>query len=599
MRIIFCIVILWIGMVLSIPIGGEPALRRSVVVSQPDGSTLCVVRTGNAHCNDVFTEDGYLLQYDETLGYVYAEVDRDGSLTASGVVAHDAHCRKVDEMEYLKGYDADAISEALAYKYQEYERGLTVSGATRGMGLYSDAFPRKGEQKGLVILAEFQDVKFNSKNREDSKVDTYSYFHDMLNKPGFDMFGSNGSARDWFVENSGGIFIPTFDVFGPIELSNTMEYYGSNNAAGMDRRGADMVIEACKMLDAEIDFSEYDRDGDGYVDNVYIFYAGLGEADSNESDSLWPCNWTLTQAGKRPFTLDGVRIDRFAYSNETYDDLRRPDGIGTFVHEFSHVLGLPDLYPTATYSSKRDTPLTPWEYSVMDYGSYNDNGLTPPNYSAYERYALDWLVPSEIEEGENEIENIEESNRAIILRTSKDSEYYLLENRQLKGWDKALPAAGMLAWHVDYVPLVFSGNKVNNDKQHQHVELVKANGATDGRHNTLQYLKGFPFPGSSNTVSFGYATIPSLRQWDGASLGVELSGIRIEDGIVRFSAEISESSGITSIDADDHDMETGAAEVEVYDLSGRRWQMKDISSVPGLYIIREGSSVRKIVITMK
>lgn len=140
------------------------------------------------------------------------------------------------------------------------------------------------------------------------------------------------------------------------------------------------------------------------------------------------------------------------------------------MHEFSHVLGLPDLYPTATYSSKRDTPLTPWEYSVMDYGSYNDNGLTPPNYSAYERYALDWLVPSEIEEGENEIENIEESNRAIILRTSKDSEYYLLENRQLKGWDKALPAAGMLAWHVDYVPLVFSGNKVNNDKQHQHVE---------------------------------------------------------------------------------------------------------------------------------
>ena len=86
------------------------------------GSTLCVVRTGNAHCNDVFTEDGYLLQYDETLGYVYAEVDRDASLTASGVVAHDAHCRKVDEMEYLKGYDADAISEALAYKYQEYER---------------------------------------------------------------------------------------------------------------------------------------------------------------------------------------------------------------------------------------------------------------------------------------------------------------------------------------------------------------------------------------------------------------------------------------------------------------------------------------------
>lgn len=149
MRIIFCIVILWIGMVLSIPIGGEPALRRSVVVSQPDGSTLCVVRTGNAHCNDVFTEDGYLLQYDETLGYVYAEVDRDASLTASGVVAHDAHCRKVDEMEYLKGYDADAISEALAYKYQEYERGLTVSGATRGMGLYSDAFQERGNRKGL------------------------------------------------------------------------------------------------------------------------------------------------------------------------------------------------------------------------------------------------------------------------------------------------------------------------------------------------------------------------------------------------------------------------------------------------------------------
>lgn len=263
----------------------------------------------------------------------------------------------------------------------------------------------------------------------------------------FHAFGATGSVKEWFRENSTSFtedgekiqFDPVFDLFGPVTLDNDMRYYGANDHYGNDQRAVDMVVEACTKLDDQIDFSQYDTDGDGLVDNIYIFYAGYGEADGGGSNTIWPHSWDLS-AGKVPEelrTFDGVLVEHYACSNETDRTMRRPDGIGTFVHEFSHVLGLPDLYATNEYARS----YTPGAYSVLDYGPYNNEGMTPPNYSTYERYALGWIEPEQFPVDEEiVIPPLAATNRAHIVYTALDREYFLVENRVKDRWDEYLPA---------------------------------------------------------------------------------------------------------------------------------------------------------------
>ena len=156
-----------------------------------------------------------------------------------------------------------------------------------------------------------------------------------------------------------------------------MSYYGENDYRGDDSNPQKMAIEACQQLDATVDFSEYDRDNDGYIDNVYIFYAGRGEASGGSSSTVWPHSWEVSAVESQTYYFDNVILNRYACGNEWEGD--KPDGVGTFIHEFSHVLGLPDLYSTS-YSSA----FTPGSWSAMDYGPYNNNGCTPPLYSVFE-----------------------------------------------------------------------------------------------------------------------------------------------------------------------------------------------------------------------
>ena len=140
-----------------------------------------------------------------------------------------------------------------------------------------------------------------------------------------------------------------------------------------------MVIEACRQLNPEIDFSQYDLDNDQYIDNVFIFYAGQGEASGGSSDCVWPHSWEveIAEMGSQHI-FDNVHLNRYACSNEWELSALgygyRPVGIGTFIHEFSHVMGLPDLDSTQYVE---DT-FTPGAWSVMDYGPYNNYGCTPP-----------------------------------------------------------------------------------------------------------------------------------------------------------------------------------------------------------------------------
>ena len=317
-----------------------------------------------------------------------------------------------------------------------------------------------------------------------------------------------------------------------------MSYYGGNDAVyDEDEHPEEMAIEACQQLDATVDFSQYDRDGDGYIDNVFIFYAGRGEADGGGDNTVWPHAWNVTSATNTPYVFDGVRLDSYGCTNEWTRD-NRPDGVGTFIHEFSHVMGLPDLYST-DYSDA----FTPGEWSALDYGPYNNDGCTPPLYGAFERYALGWMSPRVLDAATDVTLNPIGENEACMIPTSDSNEFFLLENRQQTGWDTYIPGHGMLVWHVLYDSGVWNKNEVNNDENKQYVDIEEADGK-----QTESTRAGDAFPGTSGKTSFTDTTKPSMKTWKGKSLNMPLTEIAENDGVITFKVKGGTGGGSSNTD---------------------------------------------------
>lgn len=413
-------------------------------------------------------------------------------------------------------------------------RRKSLSRVPGKVGLFpGTSFPSKGEQKAIVILVEYKDVKF----KVGTGAAVQQYYTAMLNEDGFSQQGGTGSAREYFRDNSDGQFDCQFDVFGPVTLKNNMKYYGGNDSNGDDLHPEEMVIEACDALNSTVNFKDYDRDGDGVIDNVYVIYAGYGEASYDDENTVWPHSWDLTSAGVSR-TYDGVKLDTYGCSNEweeyVNDGAGGPDGIGTFVHEFSHILGLPDLYHT----ERNYIYYTPGAWSVLDYGPYNNDGHTPAGYSAFERNALGWIELTELtaDAGEVTIPELSESNSAYVITNPRNSsEFYLLESRAKVGWDKYLPGEGMLIWHVDYNYSTWQNNSVNNTQSHQGVDLVEADGKTSKQDRNA----GDCFPGTSNV------TTCSPKWWTDGSTGIKLTGIarNSANNSVTFTTETATSGG--------------------------------------------------------
>lgn len=333
----------------------------------------------------------------------------------------------------------------------------------------------EGKKKGIIILVNFQDVKLEDANNKE-------YFERMANEEHFNDGNFVGSVHDYFYDQSRGKFDLEFDVVGPYTMPNNMSYYGKNlnGKEGNDQHPASMVIEACKAANSEVNFADYDWDGDQEVDQVYVIYAGKGEADGGIANTIWPHEWTLASAqnygdGSGPLTLDGVTINTYACGSEL-NGSEEICGIGTMCHEFSHCLGFPDFYDTST--TAYGVGMLWWD--LMDSGSYNGDGYLPAGYSSYERWVAGWLNPIELTTTKdvNDMKCLQDGGDAYIIYNSGNrNEYFLLENRQPVKWDKELPGQGMLIVHVDYNESAWSGNSVNNDYSHQRMTWIPADDA--------------------------------------------------------------------------------------------------------------------------
>lgn len=504
---------------------------------QPDGTAVMLQLKGDERSHVMTTTEGYPVARDADGYYCFAETDGGGALKPTSVRAALVSSLNSVERTAIAGISpADALKSLKTRNSGKFHAPARISGHG-GIGLMDDAFLGYKELKGLVILAQFSDVKFSS-------TCDNAFFTRMLNEKGFSEYGGTGSARDYFIDSSNGAFVPEFDVYGPVTLPNEMAYYGGNDKSGNDEHPAEMIRDACEKLKDVINFKDYDIDGDGYVDNVFVFYAGYGEASYGSDDTVWPHQWELASAGLS-LTLDGVKINKYACSNELEEDAYGnaiPDGVGTFVHEFSHVLGIPDLYTTDS-----DGSWTPGPWSVMDQGPYNNDSRTPPAYSAYERNALGWCEPVVIDGPESvSLEAITESNKAYLIPTSKQNEFFLIENRQQTGWDKYLPGHGMLVWHIDYNQNVWYSNSVNNTESHNYVDLEEACGDyvdIDDYYDYRGYLDydsyidalaAYSFPGTKGVREFTDDTRPSMKTWAGTGLGLPITNITETDGVITF-----------------------------------------------------------------
>ena len=374
--------------------------------------------------------------------------------------------------------------------------------------------PTTGVVKGIVLLVDFPGITF----QDDYTVDV---FQRMMNEPEFSLFDGDGSARDYFIAQSDSAFLPEFDVFGVISMNTREEVYAANDEAQVPY----MIIDACKAAHDQfgVDFSKYDNDGDGKVDYVYVIYAGHG-ANYGAPNTIWPHAYML-QYSHQSLTLDGVAIDNYAVSCELHGLGTVLDGIGTFCHEFGHVLGLADLYNTYDQS---DTQLGYWD--IMDMGCYSNNNRTPSGYSAFERYSLGWLEYDTLDQPMSDVglEALNTSNKAYRLPSAnKENEYFVVENRQQTGWDKYLPGHGMIVTHIDYQPNRWILNTPNNDEPAL-VDMIEANGKQG-----YDY-EGNSFPGADGITSLTDYTTPNMRGNDGSLTNKAITNIREEDGVILF-----------------------------------------------------------------
>ena len=500
---------------------GVPAKPTPIIITQPDGSELTVYLRGDENHHFYITQDGYLINQDSLGFYCYATTVNSNTIVSS-IRANDITDRTEAEISYISQIDKEAQFNQLSNlrnskiaARQSAARMHAASTKTQKSGSLST-----GTRKGLVILVEYQDVKFHSS-------DPYTDFERMMNLEGYNENGASGSARDYYMQTSNGAFTPHFDVYGPITLKYNMSYYGSN-INGDDTKPEEMVIEACEQLNSTIDFSEYDLDEDGYIDNIFIFYAGYGEADGGPKSSIWPHAWKVLDVAGKNLKFDGKTLNGYACSNELSGGSGyQMVGIGTFCHEFGHVLGLPDMYATS-YS----TAFTPGYWEIMDVGSYNGNGKVPPNMSVYSRYALGWIEPKEINLTDTTfvLKSIDH-NEAYIINTENENEYFLFENRQQSGWDTHIPYHGMLIWHIDYDEASWYKNTVNNTASHQRIDIEEADNI-----RTESSVRGDCFPGMSNITSFTDYTLPGMKSWSGREQNKPITNIKEQNGIIYFNA---------------------------------------------------------------
>ena len=500
--------LLAIGFILAVSLTAycRPARRMPFTYTQPDGTEITLRTVGDENFHYVYEASTGRPVVKQGATYRYAELDAYGTVcpgkTASGdrETPHDisASLRVIHAMKTAKANTAATAQWGAAQA--NFGLSASINGVPKN-------FVLKGDVPCLVVLAQFADRKFTYGTEDIAK--RLNAEREQLNS------GEHAaSARSYYMEQSGGRFKPEFEVCEPVTLSM--------NAADYSGRETDMVMEALDALPKSIDFSRYDVNEDGAIDNIYVIYAGAWAEE--EGGYIWPHNGTILTAKR----YDGKIANRYSCASELdYGELM---GIGTFCHEFGHVLGLADLYTTADNFPEPADSWTPTYWDLMDTGCDLNYGTTPPNLSVFERYALGWTEPYELQGNEYiYLRAIGSDGRGAMIRNPQNAnEVFFFEYRDKTGRDAYHSGEGLLVWHVQFDADSWNSNSVNNSPSNPLVKLVAADGSNGFSDYYAAYfgydssLAGDVFPGTAGITEFGENTNPAFLTHSGSA--VTLSG---------------------------------------------------------------------------
>lgn len=521
-RLIWVLICVFVNAITAMAI---PAHPRPVDVIQSDGSKLTVRLVGDEFYHHVMTTDGYTLLQKKNGDYVYA-LQSGMRLMTSSVLAHNPQMRDAKEVGLLstlqKGL-TDRMAETQGKSMRDKRDHLMA--------------PRRTDYqhfRGLVVLIEYSDKSFTYGNDYFESIMNEENFRGYYNLDGY-FVPCSGSARDYYYENSMGVFSPQFDVVGPVKVN-----YSSTTPNGYQNVGS-IFVSAIDSIDSYIDFSQYDGDNDGLVDMIYFVVAGYtANFSGNDSGYLWPHQYYMYYYTEELY--DNVYLGRYSCSGEIYGweayGYTDPDGIGTIVHEFTHALGIMDLYDTDYESNGSANDPDTWD--VMSGGSYLNNSRTPAGLSIWERYRLGFAEPENITEMKPgyRLEPLNTSNTGYYIQSPNDNELFMIENRQNTGWDTYLPGHGMLVARVEYDENQWWNNTINADASHMYYEILRAGNAVGANASD-------PFPGTGQVTALNNLTTPSLKTWDGQDCAFGIGNIGENNGIITF--DIVNGDGTTPI----------------------------------------------------
>lgn len=419
-----------------------PAQKVWKTFRQSDGTQVKLMLVGDENFHCFKTTDGYAVM-EENGNYYYANV-RGDRMIRTDVLVHDVEQRSAAEISAIQNLGGEADIHRLAKAAPNMQH-------LRKIGTPTGDF--HGSKKGIIILVSFADLDFKSE-------DPRATFDALANQENYRDNGAYGSVHDYFLDQSNGVFDLTFDVVGPYKAPKNQSYYGENkNGHDQQSRVIELLKFGLEEADKEVNYSDYDWDGDGEVDQVFMLYAGMGEANGGASYTIWP-HESHINAYPYSYKLDGVKIDTYACGNEL-DSRNRIAGIGTICHEFTHCLGLPDFYDTGTNSDNYGMGM----FDVMCSGSYNGDSWLPAAYTGYERNFCGWLDYVELNDPckVSALKPIANNGECYIYYNPANSnEYYLFEHRNSDiGWDRGLYGKGLLIYHVNYIASRWKNNTVN------------------------------------------------------------------------------------------------------------------------------------------
>lgn len=514
-----------------------PVVRATVAypwpqeVALPDGSTITIQMYGDEFGGFATTSDGYRVTR-EADGFYYYETATytTKSGVSTGLRANNPGRRTAAE----RGRLSDVLRELTTAEMTAGEQLRQQSAALFEKKTIQTKAGRKiHPEKLLVIMVEFADTKFTAPNAK-------AAIADVFNKRGYMGYGS---VKDFFVENSGGAYNPTFDVVGVATMDNKSEFYAKNEMVNM----LDLVVSACKAVSGSVNYADYDCNGDGVVDNVYIVFAGHNQAEGGGNSTIWPHASDIRGANKN-LVLNGKQIGPYSCGSEyRLASGSVLSGIGTYCHEFGHILGLMDMYDTDKGAGGGESPGL-FRLSLMSSGNYNNNSYTPPSLNAFERSELGWLALPELTPGKATLQAIN-LNKGYRISTSQANEYFVLEVRDNTGWDKyisansAAPFQGLVIYQVDQTDRVVNGisarsrwqiNQVNTFPDHMCMRLRPAS-------NLVNAYEGAPYPGGNGNNVFSRLSLPAAVDWDGVPLGVEITDIEYNSSKSTFTVRASQT----------------------------------------------------------